>query len=56
MKLILGCDHGGFELKQSITQFLDEEGIAYADVGTHTPERCDYPVIAKKSSRSRSFW
>ncbi len=48
MKLILGCDHGGFELKQSITQFLDEEGIAYADVGTHTPERCDYPVIAKK--------
>ena len=48
MKLVIGADHGGFDLKENIKQYLDEHGIAYTDYGTHTPERCDYPVIAKK--------
>lgn len=48
VKLIIGSDHGGFELKKSIIEYLDKEGIAYTDAGTHTSERCDYPVIAKK--------
>ena len=48
MKLVIGADHGGFDLKENIKQYLDEQGIAYTDYGTHTPERCDYPVIAKK--------
>ena len=48
MKLVIGCDHGGFDLKENIKQYLDEQGIAYTDYGTLTPERCDYPVIAKK--------
>lgn len=48
MKLVIGADHGGFDLKENIKQYLDEQGIAYTDYGTHTPERCDYPVIAKR--------
>ena len=48
MKLVIGCDHGGFDLKENIKQYLDEQGIPYTDYGTLTPERCDYPVIAKK--------
>ena len=46
MKLVIGADHGGFDLKENIKQYLDEQGITYTDYGTHTPERCDYPVIA----------
>lgn len=48
MKLVIGSDHGGFDLKENIKAYLDEQGIAYTDYGTHTPERCDYPVVAKK--------
>ena len=46
--IAIGADHGGFDLKENIKQYLDEQRIAYTDYGTHTPERCDYPVIAKK--------
>ena len=52
MKLVIGADHGGFDLKENIKQYLDEQGIAYTDYGTHTPERCDYPVIAKKVAQA----
>ena len=48
MKLVIGSDHGGFDLKENIKAYLDEQGIAYTDYGIHTPERCDYPVVAKK--------
>ena len=40
--------HGGFALKENIKGYLQEEGIEFTDYGTLTPERCDYPVIAKK--------
>ena len=48
MKLVIGSDHGGFDLKENIKAYLDEQGIAYTDYCTHTPESCDYPVVAKK--------
>ena len=48
MKLVIGSDHGGFALKENIKGYLQEEGIEFTDYGTLTPERCDYPVIAKK--------
>jgi ribose 5-phosphate isomerase B len=48
MKLVIGSDHGGFALKENIKGYLQEEGIEFTDYGTMTPERCDYPVIAKK--------
>lgn len=48
MKLVLGADHGGFDLKENIKQYLNEQGIEFTDYGTLTGERCDYPVIAKK--------
>lgn len=46
MKLAIGCDHGGFELKQEIIKFLESEGHEVKDFGTHTTESCDYPDIA----------
>ena len=48
MKLVIGSDHGGFDLKKNIKEYLTEQGIEYTDDGTLTPDRRDYPVIAKK--------
>ena len=48
MKLVLGADHGGFDLKENIKEYLKEQGIEFTDYGTLTGERCDYPEIAKK--------
>ncbi|UZP03854.1 ribose 5-phosphate isomerase B [Clostridium botulinum] len=46
MKLAIGCDHGGFELKQEIIKFLESEGHEVKDFGTHSTESCDYPDIS----------
>ncbi|WP_033164448.1 ribose 5-phosphate isomerase B [Clostridium sp. KNHs205] len=46
--IALGCDHGGFELKQEIIKHLEGKNIAYKDCGTYTEESCDYPVYARK--------
>ncbi len=46
--LAIGCDHGGFELKQEIIRYLEEKNIEYHDFGTDSTASCDYPVFAKK--------
>ncbi len=46
--LVIGCDHGGFELKNIIIKHLKEQGREVLDVGCFTPESVDYPVIAKE--------
>lgn len=46
--LAIGCDHGGFELKQEILRHLDERGIEYKDFGCYSGESVDYPEYAKK--------
>lgn len=48
MKIALGCDHGGFELKQEIIKYLEEKNIEYIDFGCYNTESVDYPVYAKK--------
>lgn len=45
MKIAIGSDHGGYELKDKITAFLKEEKYAVQDFGTHSKESCDYPLI-----------
>ena len=47
MKLVLGADHGGFDLKENIKEYLKEQGIEFTDYGTLTGERCGYPDSAK---------
>ena len=46
--IAIGCDHGGYKLKEEIKRYLDEKGIAYKDFGTYSEERTDYPIFAKK--------
>lgn len=45
--IALGCDHGGFQLKQAVMKHLDELGLEYKDYGTYTEESCDYPVYGE---------
>lgn len=44
-KIAVGSDHGGYELKVKIVEFLKDEGYEVIDFGTHSKESCDYPVI-----------
>ncbi len=48
MKIVLGADHGGFELKEIIRAWLEEKGHEVTDTGCHSSESVDYPVYAKK--------
>ena len=45
--IALGCDHGGFELKQEIMAWLDKNHLEYKDYGCFSGEAVDYPVYAK---------
>lgn len=50
--LAIGCDHGGFELKNHIMEHLKEKGIDFKDFGTFDESSCDYPDIAVLVSKS----
>lgn len=45
--IAIGCDHGGFALKQEIMKHLQERKIEFKDFGTYDESSCDYPVYAK---------
>lgn len=47
-KIIIASDHGGFELKEKIIAYLNENNYEVEDLGTNSKESCDYPVFAKK--------
>lgn len=47
-KIIIGSDHAGFRLKETIKIFLNESGYTVEDIGTYNEESADYPIIAKK--------
>ncbi len=43
MKIIIGCDHGGYSLKKRILEFLSSEKIDVTDIGCDSEESVDYP-------------
>lgn len=44
-KIAIGSDHGGYELKSKLLEFMKAEGYDVVDMGTHSKESCDYPLI-----------
>lgn len=44
--LLIGSDHAGFELKQELIGELSRLGWQMEDLGTHSQESCDYPLVA----------
>ncbi|WIF96051.1 ribose 5-phosphate isomerase B [Caminicella sporogenes] len=48
MKIAIGSDHGGYNLKEAIKKHLEEKGIEYKDFGTNSTESVDYPEFGEK--------
>ena len=52
MKIAIGCDHGGYDLKEHIVKFLTEKGHEVKDCGTYSKESCDYPIFGEAAARA----
>ena len=48
--IIIGSDHGGYNLKQYVIEHLKNRGLNVVDLGCYNNDSCDYPVIAKAVS------
>jgi ribose 5-phosphate isomerase B len=51
VKVVIGADHGGFELKKHLVENFKNKQIEWIDVGTYSDESCDYPLIADKLAK-----
>ena len=51
MRIVIGSDHAGFELKEALLQWLHAAGHEVIDVGTDTDASCDYPVFGAAVAR-----
>jgi len=47
MKIIIGADHGGYELKNYLSEWLKSQNHEVKDIGTFSSESIDYPDIAQ---------
>ncbi len=54
MRIAIGSDHRGFQLKSRLIEYLQQQGHEIADGGTHTEECCDYPDFAQAVAHSVS--
>ena len=50
--IALGSDHGGYDLKCQIMEYLKEKGIEYRDFGCYDKESCDYPEFGKAAANA----
>jgi len=48
MRIAIGCDHRGLELKQLVIKLISDAGHSYEDFGCYTTKSVDYPDIAIK--------
>ncbi|BBJ28227.1 ribose 5-phosphate isomerase B [Athalassotoga saccharophila] len=48
MKISIGSDHAGFELKEHVKKYLESKGIEVVDEGTYSSDSVDYPIFAGK--------
>lgn len=50
-KIIIGCDHGGFELKQKVIEYLKTKEYDIEDMGCFSKESTDHPIFAEKVAK-----
>jgi ribose 5-phosphate isomerase B len=48
VKIAVGSDHAGFELKETLKKSLDRRGVPYRDLGTSSTDSVDYPDFAHR--------
>jgi ribose 5-phosphate isomerase B len=54
MKIAIGADHAGFELKETIKKMLQQSDFDVADFGSHSAESVDYPEIGADVAKAVS--
>ena len=52
MRIAIGCDHGGYELKEQLRRYLQNSGHEVIDCGTDSVESVHYPVFAKMVAKN----
>jgi len=52
MRIAIGSDHGGFELKQVLVEYIQELGYELVDYGTDSEESVDYPDFVLEVGKS----
>lgn len=52
MRIALGADHAGYEMKQQLGSMLAESGVTVIDLGTHSDDPVDYPDFAAAVARA----
>jgi len=48
--IYLASDHAGFRLKEAVKKYLQKEGIALEDLGTHSGQRVDWPELGARAA------
>ena len=51
MKISIGSDHGAFDMKEHLKQYLTEQGHQVVDCGTYSTDSCDYADFAKAAAQ-----
>ena len=51
MKIVLANDHSAVDMKKEILAHLEEKGYQVIDIGTNSPESCDYPVFGERAGK-----
>ena len=54
MRICIGCDHGGYLLKEKVVKHLKDKGYDIEDFGCYSTESCDYPIYGKKVAKAVS--
>ena len=52
MMISMGCDHGGYLLKEHVKKYLTEQGHEIKDFGCHSLDSCDYPRFGAAAARA----
>ena len=48
----IGCDHGGFALKEKVKKYLEDKGYECKDVGCYSLDSCDYPTFGRAAAQA----
>ena len=51
MKIAIASDHGGYDRKEELKQYLIKKGLDVVDVGTYSKDSCHYPEFAVKCAK-----
>ena len=50
--IAVGSDHGGYDLKMRVIEYLKQNNIEYKDFGCYSKDSCDYPVFGKAVAKA----